>query len=116
MFGFGKRRRYNGAVDVKLHNEYQIDTQNAPGFPAVLGYLSLIDNAWNVKMTEDEVALYIASLHCIDLVEKGHRDEAMNLILRISSIGPFGVSKGLISHERWDRFSQAIREAEEKEP
>jgi hypothetical protein len=116
MFGAGKRKRYNGVVDVKLNNEYQIDTQNGPGFPGTLYYLGLIDNAWKSEMSEDEAALYIATLYCCGLVKKGDRKEAVNLIARISSVAPFGVSKGLISQERWDRFAAAIREAEEKGP
>jgi hypothetical protein len=66
MFGSGRRKRYNGAVDVKLNNEYQINTQNSPGFPGALAYLRL-DNAWNGKMSEDEAALYIATLYCCGL-------------------------------------------------
>jgi len=114
MFGFGKRKQYNGAVDAKINKEYRIDTQNSPGFPGALAYLGLIDKAWSGKMSEDEAALYIATLYCCGLVRNGSRAEAADLNSRISSIGPFGVSKGLVSQERWERFSAAIRDAKEE--
>jgi hypothetical protein len=50
MFGSGifanKRKKYNGTVDTKLKNEYQIATRDNPSFPGALAYLGLIDNAW----------------------------------------------------------------------
>jgi len=45
MFGFGKRKKYSGAADIKINTEYQIITQDNPNFPGVIAYLELIDNA-----------------------------------------------------------------------
>ena len=36
MFGFGNRKKYNGIVDTKLNNEYQIATRDNPSFRAFL--------------------------------------------------------------------------------
>lgn len=63
MFGLGGRRKYNGAIDQRLNNEYQIQTQGNRNFGGPFFYLELIDNAWQAKMTEDEGALYIATLY-----------------------------------------------------
>lgn len=111
MFGFGDRKKYNGSVDIKLNNEYQIATRNNPNFPGMLAYLELIDNAWKAKMTEDEGALYIATLYYCGILKRGLRDEASDLYSRIKSIVSFGLPKGMISQARWDKFSVAIQQA-----
>lgn len=110
MFGFGKRKKYNGIVDDKLKNEYQISTNDAPGFPGVLAYLDLIDNAWNAEMTENEAALYIATLYYCGLIKHGHLDSASALMSRIESIVQFCIPKGSISQARWDKFSASIEQ------
>lgn len=113
MFGFGNRKKYNGAVDSKLNNEYQIATRDNPNFPGMLAYLDLIDNAWNVKMSQDEGALYIATLYYCGLLKHELYTEANALHSRIQSIGTFGLSKGIISQARWTKFSDAIQQAKQ---
>jgi hypothetical protein len=116
MFGFGKRKKYNAAIDIKLNNEYQITTSNNDQFPGVLKYLEIIDNAWNSKMTEDEGALYIATLYYCGLANHGINAEAAQLYRRISQISEFGLTKGLIGRDRWERFSEAIEKARTSTP
>lgn len=113
MFGFGGRKKYNGAVDTKLNNEYQIVTSELdnPNFPGVLFYLEIIDNAWSAKMSEDEGALYVATLYYCGLLKHGLHAEASALHSRIQSIVGFGLLKGMISQARWAKFSAAIQQA-----
>lgn len=111
MFGFGNRKRYNGAVDEKLNHEYQIATRNNQNFPGIHAYLEIIDNAWTAKMSEDEGAIYIATLHCCGLLKHGIYDEARYLYLRILHAGIDGVERGVISQARWDKFSAALNQA-----
>ena len=108
MFGFGGRKKYNGVVDTKLNNEYQIATRNNPGFPGILAYLQLIDCAWSAKMSEDEGALYIATLYYSGTLKQGLHTEASALLSRIRSVVQFGLSKGMISQTQWDKCSSAI--------
>jgi hypothetical protein len=89
---------YNGAVDTKLNNEYQIATRDNPKFPGNLYYLQLIDNAWQASMSEDEAALYIATLYYDGIVKQGHLKEA-SVHGRIHSIVEFGRATGLISEK-----------------
>lgn len=112
MFGLGGRKKYNGAIDTKLNNEYQISTEGNPNFPAALAYLDIIDHAWNGKMTEDEGALYIATLYYCGLVRHGLRDEAQGLRPRIIRVADFGVRKGMIAEGRWRKFEKAIEDAD----
>lgn len=111
MLGFGGRKKYNGAVDIKLNNEYQIATRDNPSFPGTLAYLELIDNAWAAKMSEDEGALYIATLYYCGILKHGLHAEASALHSRIQSIVGFGLPKGMISQARWAKFSAAIQQA-----
>ena len=114
MFGFGNRKKYNGAVDIKLNNEYQIPTRDNPSFPGMGAYLELIDNAWNTKMSEDEGALYIATLYYCGILKHGLHAEASALHSRIQSIASFGLPKGMISQARWEKFSGAIQQANQE--
>lgn len=115
MFGIGRLKKYRGLVDTKLNNEYQIKTKDNPLFPGVMVYLGLIDNAWKAKMSEDEGALYIATLYYSGIVKKGYNAEASGLLKRILEIVEFGISRGMISNERWRDFSQAITNANKDE-
>lgn len=108
MFGFGKRKKFNGIIDTKLNNEYQIETRGNEKFPGLTAYLELIDNAWNGDMSEDEGALYIAVLYYCGLLKAGHTQEAESLLSRIHSIADFGVRRQMISQARWDKFHGAI--------
>lgn len=110
MFGFGGRRKFNGTVDTKLNNEYQIDTNNLknPKFPGSLRYLEMIDLAWSQKLSADEAALYIAVLYFSGILRKGHVAEANALRERIQSIGAFCLPRGMISQEWWDKFSSEV--------
>ena len=111
MFGFGNRKRYNGAVDTKLNNEYQTATRDNPNFPGMLAYLEIIDNAWNTKMSESEGALYIATLYYCGILKHGLHTEAEALRSRIESIVAFDLPRGMISQTRWSKFSEAIEQA-----
>lgn len=112
MFGiFKNRKKYNGTIDAKVNNEYQIKTRDNPLFPSVMGYLELIDNAWKTNMTEDEAAMYIATLYYCGLRKNGHHQEANVLTDRISSVGQFGVQHGTISMERAAKLLAAIEGA-----
>lgn len=113
MFGFGNRKKYNGTVDIKLNNEYQIATRGNPSFPGLVAYLELIDNAWNANMSEDEGALYIATLYYCGLLKHGLHAEAAMLQARITSIVSFGLSMGMISQPRWEKFYGAIEHAKQ---
>jgi hypothetical protein len=114
MFGFGDRKKYNGAIDIKLNNEYQIATRDNSNFPGMLAYLDLIDNAWKAKMSEDEGALYIATLYYCGILKRGLHTEAIPLLARIQSIVGFGLPKGMISQARWSKFSAAIQQAKQE--
>lgn len=114
MFGFGKRKKYNGAADIKINIEYQIITQDNPNFPGVIAYLELIDNAWNAKMSEDEGALYIAILYYCGLVKHGLHEEAKSRLSRIDAIVNVGLSKGSIAQARWDKFFGAIQQSNQE--
>ena len=81
------------------NNEYQIATHDNPKFPGVLAYLQLIDNAWDASMSEDEAALYIATLYYDGITKAGHHSEATALHGRIQSIVEFGRERGLISEK-----------------
>ena len=112
MFGFGNnRKKYNGAVDLKLNNEYQIQTKNNDKFPGMLAYLELIDNARKAKMNEDEAAMYIATLYYCGIAKNGYLEEAEVLLERIQSIAMFCLPKNMISEDHWRRFLGAIEEA-----
>jgi hypothetical protein len=111
MLGIGKRKKYNGAIDTKLNNEYQIQTKGNLLFPNVGAYLDLIDNAWKTNMSVDDGVLYIATLYYCGLVRQEHNEEAKDLLQRINSIVEFGLPKGIISEEKWSKFSKAIADA-----
>lgn len=117
LFGIGdKRKKYNGTVDTKLNNEYQICTNNSQNqsFPGVIKYFELIDAAWNEKMNVDEAALYIATLYWAALFENGKTKEAKPVRARIESVGKFGLEKGMISQKWWNKFYSAIETVTER--
>jgi hypothetical protein len=105
------RKQYNGVVDVKLNNEYQIETQNNQYFPSVMAYLELIDKAWESGMSEEEAALYIATLYYCGLVKNGHFLLAQSVYGRIIPVANFCVQRGIVSEERWHKFNSAITNA-----
>lgn len=74
-------------------------------------YLELLDTAWQVKMSDDEAAMYVATLYYCGLVKNGRSDIAEPLGIRIQEIAKFCVPKGMISQERWEKFSGAISSA-----
>lgn len=116
MFGFGNRRRFNGDVDVKLNNEYQIPTRENPDFPGALAYLELLDIAWRARMNSDEAALYIAILLFSGLTKSARYDDAWAILQRIRKISDFGRDKGLIGRDHWARFERGIFDAEDLFP
>ena len=108
MFGFRKKKKYNGLIDVKLNNEYQIDTRNNPYFPNLSDYLHYLDRAWKNKMNEDEGALYISTLYLCGILDLGLNKEADELYSRMKRIVDFGLSIGSIQHEGWNVFKTQI--------
>lgn len=112
MFGlFKNRKKYNGTVDTKLNNEYQIQTRENEFFPGMVAYLKLIDGAWDSNMTEDEAAMYIASLYVAGLKKHGFHAVALPVLERLMSVGQFGVTHGTIRVELAHRFLTAIDDA-----
>ncbi|MCW5614367.1 MAG: hypothetical protein KIT32_04550 [Rhodocyclaceae bacterium] len=112
MFGFRSRKKYNAAVDVKLNNEFQIQTRGNPNFPGVLKYLELIDVSWNNKASEDECALQIATLYLCGLVRHSFWDECQVISGRFGQVGPYGVERGLIRQEVWDKCVSLVKKAQ----
>ncbi len=110
MFGLRNRKRYNGAVDERLSSEYAIVTRDNPKFPGMLKYLAMIDEAWYAKFTEEEAAMFIASLYYSGLIRTGD-SEASDLAERISSVGVRDMGKGKISMQRYAVFLAHIENA-----
>ncbi len=98
MFGiFRNRKKFNGDVDVKVNTEYDIKTRDNPNFPAVVGYLNILDHAWSMKMTEDEAAMFVATLYLSGLLKHGLLQEADLLDRRLSKVTQFGFERGTIA-------------------
>jgi hypothetical protein len=111
MFGlFKSRPKYNGTVDTKLNNEYQIDTRGK-AFPGPASYLKILDLAWQTGMNEDEAAMYVATLYFCGIMKAGLEDEAARILERLNSVGDFGLSKGMIDGQRHAKFIATIKEA-----
>lgn len=112
MFGlFKNRKKFNGDVDAKLNNEYQIETRDNELFPGLTAYLKLLDAAWDAQMNEDEAAMYLASLYAAGLKKHGFYDVAWPVVDRLTAVGKFGVSRGLIRAELANKFLSAVESA-----
>lgn len=112
MFGlFRSQPKFNGTVDTKLNNEYQIHTKQDNRFPDPALYLRLLNDMWQLKASEDEAAMYIAALFYRGLLKAGYRDEALLLQARIIEVGVFGVEHGMISRARFEQIASEIRTA-----
>lgn len=48
---------------MRLGEGYGVATHENPKFPGVLAYLKMLDRAWDSKFTEEEVAMFIATLY-----------------------------------------------------
>lgn len=116
MFGFRNRKKYNGVVDTKLNNEYQIRTNDNPHFPGVLAYLNLIDTFYQGGSTEDECALQIATLYLSGAIKHSLSDEAQSVWARMHQVAPFGVARGLIRQEVWDKCAALVKNAQGEAP
>jgi hypothetical protein len=118
VFGFGKKKRndFNGAVDTKLNNEYQIQTRSNELFPGSIAYLGFLDIAWKAKMNEHEASMYMAILYYCGLIDNGHYDVAEPVGQRIQAVSEFCLPKGMIGEAHWKRFNKAIHEAADKVP
>ena len=108
---FKNRKQYNGTVDTKLNNEYQIQTRENDLFPGINAYLKLLDNAWAAQMNEDEAAMYVASLYAAGLKQHGFYDVAWPVVDRMIAVGKFGAERGMIRVELADRFMNAVESA-----
>jgi len=105
MFGLGKKRKnFNGAVDTRLNNEYQIvtDSEANPLFPAPLAYLNHLDQQWNNKLNEHEAALVIACMYFCGCAEGDEREEALRVHERILAVSQFGVAHGQVDEAKWE--------------
>ena len=111
MFGFRNRKQYNGTIDVKLNEGYGIATRDNPKFPGVLAYVKMIDEAWNSKFTEEEAAMFIATLYYSGLKREGHDAEARALASRLSTTGQADFGAGKIEMQRLAAFMAAIEKA-----
>jgi hypothetical protein len=111
MFGFRNRKRFNGKVDEKLNKEYRISTQQNPKFPGVIAYLGMIDEAWNAKFTEEEAAMFIATLYYSGLKREGHDTEARELAKTLASTGQAEFGAGRIGMQRLATFMAHIERA-----
>ena len=111
MFGFRNRKQYNGSVDEKLTSGYGIATRDNPKFPGVLAYLGMIDEAWNGKFTEEEAAMFIATLYYSGLKREGHEEEARELARRLASTGQVDFGTGKIGMQRLSAFMAHIEKA-----
>jgi hypothetical protein len=111
VFGFRNRKRYNGDVDTKLIEGYGIATRDNPKFPGVLAYLKLIDEAWSSKFTEEEAAMFIATLYYSGLKREGHHAEARTLAARLSTTGQGDFGAGKISMQRLAAFMAHVEKA-----
>ena len=111
MFGFRNRKQYNGSVDVKLIEGYGIDTRDNPKFPGVLAYLKMIDQAWDSKFTEEEAAMFIATLYYSGLKREEHNSEARSLAGRLSTTGQADFAAGKIGMQRLSAFMAAVEKA-----
>lgn len=111
MFGFRNRRNYNSSVDNKLTDQYNIETKNNPKFPGAIKYLGLIDEAWNAKFTEEEAAMFIATLYYSGLKREGHHSEAQILARTLSITGQADFATGKISMQRLAAFLAHIEKA-----
>lgn len=112
MFGIGQRKKYNGTVDIKVNNEYQISTRNNPEFPRLPEYLSKIEEAWSGGLSEDEAALYIACLHYGALLHGNQIERADALLARINTIGQFNLRRGIIIEERWEALYEIVEKSQ----
>jgi hypothetical protein len=111
MFGFRNRKKYNGAVDTKLTDGYGIQTRENPKFPGMLAYMSMIDQAWDSKFTEEEAAMFIATLYYSGLVREKLKEEARQLISRVATTSQQDFTSGKISMQRLAVFMAAIEKA-----
>jgi hypothetical protein len=111
VFGFGNRKEYNGAVDLKLADGYGIATRDNPKFPGILAYLKMIDEAWSAKFTEEEAAMFVATLYYSGLKREGLTEEANALAARLSSTGQVDFAAGKIGMQRLAAFMAAIEKA-----
>ena len=111
MFGFRNRRQYNGTVDMKLKDGYGIPTKDNPNFPGLLAYLKIIDQAWESKFTEEEAAMFVATLYYSGLKREGFTAEARVLATRLSATGPTDFGAGKISMHRLATFMAAVEKA-----
>lgn len=111
MFGLGNRRKYNENIDLKLNNEYGISTKDNSYFPGVLPYLEIIDQMRDEGYTEEEAAMFIASLYYSHLMRDGNAAEANALSSRFTLASATDFGAGKISMQRLATFMAVIEKA-----
>lgn len=113
MLGFRNRKKFNGNVDHLLTSAYKIVTRDNPRFPGVLAYLEMLDQAWNAKFTDEEAAMFVATLYYSGLIQNGFYDEAQPLESRLEHLGATGFASGKIGMQRLSSFKAHIQKANE---
>lgn len=116
MLGFRDRKKFNGNVDHLLTSAYKIVTRDNPIFPGVLAYLEMLDQAWSAKFTDEEAAMFVATLYYSGLMQHGFYDEAGPLEIRLQEIGARGFAAGKIGMQRLSSFKAHIDKANEHKP
>jgi hypothetical protein len=103
---FGKRKRFNGDVDLRLREFFGIDASGG----GLLGLLSLLDTAWSARMNADEAATYVAVLTCVGHYRECEPRKGSLMLERILAYGKTRVAVGQIGRQHWDRWMLAIAE------
>ncbi len=112
MFGFRNRKKYNGAVDTKLNDDYQIATRDNDKFPGILKYLEMIDASWNNNANEDECAMQIGTLYLCGLFRNSLWDETRIVAANMDRIGLQGVRTGRIRKEIWEKCVALVEQTQ----
>lgn len=106
------RRRYNGAVDIRLRNEYQIETNGNNHFPELTEYLNFIKLSKKNSMNADETALHIATLYYCSLLSAQMFEEASAVLLSIEALSLKHTLEGYISEQSYLKSLELISDAE----
>jgi len=117
MFGFGKsKEKFRGEVDIKLNNEYQIITNNSINdkFCGILQYVEIIDICQKHGFNVDESAMHMAVNYYCGLFKNNYVDEAKKLYETIERVVNFGLSKQMISKDKWEHHQKIIKREQDK--
>ena len=71
----------------------------------------MIDEAWNSKFTEEEAAMFIATLYYSGLKREGHSQETRALAGHLATTGQADFAAGKIGMQRLSAFMAAVEKA-----